>query len=97
MQKGTISVDLKRLSEMVAETCMMVATVYWGMRGKKFGEEVEETSLHLVTGTLGKKYFGLQGKMAEKVEAAGSPAVKRWGASPSRCSIHTRAHPFPPV
>lgn len=47
MQKGTISVDLKRLSEMVAETCMMVATVYWGMRGKKFGEEVEETSLHL--------------------------------------------------
>lgn len=60
MQEGTSSEDLKRLSEMVAETCMMFATVYWGKRGKEFGEEVEETSLHLVTGTLGKKYFGPQ-------------------------------------
>lgn len=92
MQKGTISVDLKRLSEMVAETCMMVATVYWGMRGKKLGRRWRKQAC-----TLGKKFFGLQGKMAEKVEAAGSPAVKRWGASPSRCSIHTHAHPFPPV
>lgn len=41
---------------------MMFATVYQGKRGKGFGGEVEETSLHLVTGlsTLGNKDFGLQ-------------------------------------
>lgn len=45
----------------------MFATVYQWKRGKEFGEEVEETSLHLVTGlsTLGKKNFELQ-------------CVKRW-------------------
>jgi len=40
----------------------MFTTVYQRKRGKEFGEEVEETSLHLVTGlsTLGKQDFGLQ-------------------------------------
>lgn len=43
----------------------MFATVYQGKTGKEFGEEVEETGLHLVTGlsTLGKKDFGLQHKI----------------------------------
>lgn len=41
---------------------IMAATIYQDKRGKDFEEEVEETSLHLVTGLsiLGKMDFGLQ-------------------------------------
>lgn len=56
----------------------MFAAVNQGRRGKHLEEEVEETNLHLVTGSsiLGKMDFGLQCKITEEVEAVHSPHAK---------------------